>query len=62
MPASAYRYVSGAFFVLVALGHAWRASQSLPVAVGALAVPVWMSWAATAFAALMAVWAFRARA
>jgi|MudIll2142460700_1097286.scaffolds.fasta_scaffold2275018_2 hypothetical protein len=62
MTALVYRYVSGTVFVGVVLVHAWRAAAAVPVTFGTVAIPVWMSWAAAAGAAVLAVWAFRARA
>lgn len=61
MSVLAYRRVSGSFFVVVALAHAWRAVQAVPISVGATAVPIWVSWAATVLTGLLALWAFRAR-
>jgi hypothetical protein len=61
MSTLAYRRVSGSIFVLVAVAHALRAVQQLPATVGSTAVPLWISWVATAGGALLALWAFGAR-
>jgi hypothetical protein len=61
MSSSAYSRVSAVVFALVAVLHAWRAAQSLPLQIGATDVPVWGSWVVTAVAALLSVWGFRQR-
>jgi hypothetical protein len=61
MNALAYRYVSGTLFALIAIFHAYRAAAALPAAVAGTAIPVWWSWVAAVFTALLAVWGFRAR-
>lgn len=53
--------VAGFVFAAVALAHAWRAAQQLPLLVGSTSVPVWASWVAALGAGLLSVWAFRAR-
>jgi len=52
-----YALVSGAVFGLIAIGQALRAFNGLPVHVGDLEVPVWLSWIAAAVAASLCVWA-----
>jgi hypothetical protein len=61
MISSAYQKVSGAVFALVAIIHAVRAIQQIPVTAGTMAVPVWLSWVAVIVAGSLSVWAFRAR-
>lgn len=40
---SFYR-VAGTVFAIVALAHLYRAVQALPIQIGSLAVPQWVSW------------------
>jgi len=61
MPSSAYQKVSGSVFALVAIVHAVRAMQQIPVTVGTAEFPVWLSWAAVVVAGSLSAWAFRAR-
>lgn len=53
--------IAGLVFAVVALAHAWRAAQQLPMQVGSLSVPVWVSWVGALAAGLLSVWAFRTR-
>lgn len=56
-----FHRVAAVVFAVVAILHAWRALQQIPIQVGATAVPVSVSWAGAAFAGLLAVWGFRSR-
>jgi len=58
---SSFNRVAGLVFAVVALGHAYRAVQAIPVLVGSMAVPVWASWLGAAVAAALSVWGFRSR-
>lgn len=53
--------VAAVVFALVALGHFYRAFAGLPIQIGSLAVPVWISWAGALGAGALSVWGFRAR-
>lgn len=53
--------VAGFVFAVVALAHAWRAAQQLPLLVGSTSVPVWVSWVGALGAGLLSVWGFRVR-
>lgn len=55
----AYVQVSGLVFGLIAIGQGVRAIRALPVQVGAMSIPVWVSGAAALAAALLCVWAIR---
>ena len=61
MTRSAFPRVAALFFALVALAHAWRAVQELPVQFGSTAIPVWVSWVAAAATGALSVWGFRTR-
>lgn len=54
------RLAAVAFF-LVALAHAYRAFAGLPLEVGAMAVPTWVSWLAAAVAGSLSVVGWRSR-
>lgn len=56
-----YATVSAIVFALVALFQVYRAAVALPVQIGAVSVPVALSWGIAAFAALMALWGWRSR-
>jgi hypothetical protein len=53
--------VGGTVFAVVAIAHAYRALQQLPLQVGSTTIPVWVSWAGALGAALLSVWGFRSR-
>lgn len=61
MSCRAYHLVSGLVFALVALLHLVRSVQGLPVVAGSWSVPLALSWAGTAGAAFLSIWAFRSR-
>lgn len=54
-----YCMVSGTLFALVALAHLLRVLYSMPVQVDDYAIPMWVSWVATAVPGALAFWAFR---
>lgn len=54
-----YCVISGALFLLVAIGHLLRIIGNLPVTIGAISVPMYVSWGGSIVPALLAVWAFR---
>ena len=58
---SSFGRVAGAVFAVVALVHAYRAVQAIPIMVGAMAVPLWASWLGAVFAGALSVWGFRSR-
>jgi hypothetical protein len=62
MKRSSYQTVSGLAFGLITLGQAIRAVRELPVQVGAISIPVWVSWIAVVVAGGLCLWAFRSSA
>lgn len=54
-----YCTISGALFSLVALGHLLRILGNLPVTVGTMSIPMYVSWGGLIVPALLAIWAFR---
>jgi hypothetical protein len=54
-----YCTISGALFSLVALGHLLRIIGNLPVTVGTMSIPMYVSWGGLIVPALLAIWAFR---
>jgi hypothetical protein len=62
MERSGYRTVSGMVFGLIAIGQGIRAALQVPVQVGSMAIPVWVSWVAVVVAGSLCVWAFRSSA
>jgi hypothetical protein len=54
-----YCTISGALFSLVALGHLLRIMGNLPVTVGTMSIPMYVSWGGLIVPALLAIWAFR---
>ena len=45
----------------MALAQLLRAVRQVPVYVGGVDIPVWVSWAAVALAGSMCIWAFASR-
>ena len=58
---SRYENVSGVVFALIALAQLMRAILRLPVQVGGLMIPVWVSFVAAGVTGALAIWAFRSR-
>lgn len=56
---SKYVVVSGVLFGLIAVLQAVRAVYQLPVHVGGVDIPVWVSWVVVVVAGGLCVWAFR---
>lgn len=56
-----FNRVAGTVFAIVALAHLYRAVQALPIQIGSMAVPQWVSWLGVAGAGALSVWAFRSR-
>jgi uncharacterized membrane protein len=61
MNSRTYARLAGLVFLAVAVLHAVRAAQSLPVVVGSTSVPVWLSWVAVLVSGVLSVLGFRAR-
>ena len=59
MPGPSFNKVAAAIFALVALAHAARLALALPVQLGTMSIPVWISWAGVFVAGAMSVWGFR---
>jgi hypothetical protein len=58
---SKYIVVSGAIFALVAVAQFLRAFNQVPVQLGGVEVPVWVSWVAVVVAGSLSAWAFASR-
>ncbi len=58
---SRYVVVSGVIFGFMALAQLIRAVRQVPVYVGGVDIPVWVSWVAVALAGSMCIWAFASR-
>jgi len=56
-----YAVVSGVVFGLVALVQLIRVLNQVPVQVGSVEVPVWVSWVAFVVAGSLCAWAFASR-
>ena len=56
-----YEHVSGVVFAFIALAQLTRALVGLPLQVGDVPIPVWVSFAAAAVTAGLAIWAFQSR-
>ena len=59
MGRSGYRTVSGVVFGLIALLQGIRAVMQVPVQLGTMTIPVWLSWVAVVVFGTLCVWAFR---
>ena len=55
---NSYAAVSALIFAVVALGHLLRILKQLTVQIGALAVPMSVSWVGLVIAALLSIWGF----
>ena len=55
---SKYFVVSGALFGVIALAQLYRAVTQLPVQIGSVEIPVWVSWVAVLVAGSLCAWAF----
>ena len=55
-----YLMVSATIFTLVALAHAARLIQGLPVTIGTYSVPMVLSWGGVIGPGLLALWGFMA--
>jgi len=62
MSRSGYHTFSGIVFGLIALGHAIRAVMQVPAQLGAIAIPIWISWAGVVVAGALCAWAFASSA
>lgn len=58
---SKYVVVSGALFGFIALAQLLRAVNQVPVQVGGVEIPIWVSWAVAVLAGGMCAWAFASR-
>lgn len=56
-----FSHVAATIFAIVALGHVVRIALALPVHIGTMSVPMWVSWAGLAVAGALSVWGFRSR-
>jgi hypothetical protein len=56
-----FNQVAASVFALVALGHAYRAVEQIPVQFGSFAIPVWVSWFGALGAAALCAWGLRSR-
>ena len=55
---SKYIAVSGVLFGVIALAQLYRAITQLPVQIGSVEVPVWVSWVAVLVTGGLCTWAF----
>ena len=55
---NSYAAVSALAFAVVAVGHLLRISKQWRVQIGALAVPVSVSWVGLVIAAVLSIWGF----
>ena len=55
---NSYAAVSALIFAVVALGHLLRILKQWTVQIGALAVPMSVSWIGLVIAALLSIWGF----
>jgi hypothetical protein len=58
---SRYLVVSGALFGVIALVQLYRAVTQLPVQIGSVEVPVWVSWVAAVVTGGLCTWVFASR-
>jgi hypothetical protein len=58
---SRYFLASGVIFGFMALAQLFRAVMQVPVQIGSVEVPVWVSWVAVVLAGGMCTWAFASR-
>jgi hypothetical protein len=58
---SRYVLVSGIVFGLIALAQLFRAVNQVPIQVGSVGIPVWVSWVAVVVIGGMSIWAFASR-
>jgi len=56
-----YVVVSGVIFGFIALAQLIRAANQVPVQVGSVAIPVWVSWLAVVVTGSLCAWAFASR-
>ena len=56
-----YEHVSGVVFAFIALAQLARALVRLPLQVGDVTIPVWVSFAAAGVTGGLAIWAFQSR-
>jgi len=61
MPGPSFNSVAAAIFGIVALGHAARLALALPVQIGTMALPVWISWLGLVVAGSLCLWGLRAK-
>lgn len=54
-----YELVSGVFFALIAVAQLTRSILQVPVQVGTVSIPIWVSVVAFLVTASLAIWAFR---
>ena len=62
MERGGYQTISGMVFGLIAILQAVRAAMQVPVQIGTVAIPVWVSWVAVLVAGTLCLWAFRSPA
>lgn len=58
---SRYVVVSGVIFGFVALAQVLRALMQVPIHIGSVDIPVWVSWVAAVLAGSLCTWAFASR-
>lgn len=61
MPRLSFHHVAAVIFAIIALAHLIRLTLALPIQVGTMSVPLWVSWAGLVVAGALSVWGFRSR-
>ena len=56
-----FNHVAATIFGIVALAHIVRVALALPVHIGAMSIPMWVSWAGLVVAGALSAWGFRSR-
>ena len=56
-----FNRVAASVFAVVAVAHGYRAIQQIPIQVGSLAIPEWVSYVGAAAAVILSIWGFRSR-
>jgi hypothetical protein len=59
MAAQTFCRFAGTLFGIVALAHVWRIATGAPVTIGAMSVPMAVSWIGALVTAALAVWGWR---
>jgi hypothetical protein len=58
MKTTTYLRITAIIFALVAIAHAAKIFLLIPVTIGAMAFPRWLSWFAVFAASFLAIWGY----